>query len=159
MDTQIILNPETQKKANLAKIFGFIAIGLPVLYFAFIVIETLISVLSFIPLLNILVYIVALIIDPFMSIGKFLTVWISPIFGMVSLILGLKAKKFISSQENLDEKALSSAKTGILMSTIGTILSAIIWIVEIITVIIIILLVVGILVLYFVLLFAPLRMM
>lgn len=155
MDTQIILNPEAQKKANLAKIFGFIAIGLPVLYFAFTVIETLISVLSFIPLLNILVYIVALIIDPFMSIGKFLTVWISPIFGMVSLILGLKAKKFISSQENLDEKALSSAKTGILMSAVGTILSTIICIFEIIMAIIAILLIIVIIGFYILVLFTP----
>ena len=139
--------PTVQKKKTTAEILSYVAIGLPALYFALAIIETIFGFLSIIPIVSYMVYPLDFLTSPFIDLGQFLTIFLAPVVAIVALVLNASNKKRVMSQEDPDEADLEVAKKGFFLSLIATIVSFAIAIFEIIKAILTILFIVIVIVL------------
>lgn len=122
--------PPVQKKKSNAELFSYIAIGLPALYLVLEIIETVFFFVSSIPIVSYLILPIDFLISPFVDLGQFLTIFLSPVIAIAALIMNISNKKRVMSQESPDAADVASAKKGILLSVIATIAAFVIFIYE-----------------------------
>ena len=124
-------DPKLLKRANLAKIFGFISLGFAALALGIFAIEVVLAILTVIPVIGWVVSFVTLIIAPILDLVYYTSLICGPAFGLFALIYAVLASKAVKASEVYDEKAMNNAKQGLTFSTVGTCVSVLLLIMEI----------------------------